>query len=56
MKKAYVAPSVEVVKFDYSDQVVAASGRCTIEYVNTDGGVASVDSCTGDKIPHRYYD
>jgi hypothetical protein len=40
MKKTYEAPSVEVVKFQYSDQVVAASscvtqithvgdGRCT---------------------------
>lgn len=31
MKKAYVAPVVEVVKFDYSDQVVAASG-CVQQY------------------------
>ncbi len=26
MKKQYETPSVEVVKFSYSDQVVAASG------------------------------
>ncbi len=26
MKKAYETPSVEVVKFQYKDQVVAASG------------------------------
>lgn len=26
MKKQYETPSVEVVKFQYSDQVVAASG------------------------------
>lgn len=31
MKKSYKTPSVEVVKFQYSDQVVAASGSvCTI--------------------------
>ncbi len=56
MKKAYVAPSVEVVKFDYTDQVVAASSGCQIEYVNTDGGVSSAESCTGEKVPHRYYE
>ena len=35
MKKAYEAPKAEVVKFEYKDQVVAASGLpagCTIEY------------------------
>lgn len=31
MKKPYETPSVEVVKFQYSDQVVAKSG-CQIEY------------------------
>ncbi len=29
MKKAYEAPIVEVVKFQYKDQVVARSGDCT---------------------------
>lgn len=43
MKKTYEAPSVEVVKFQYRDQVVAASGttNCTDQWVNTGEG-----SCT----------
>ncbi len=32
MKKQYETPSVEVVKFQYSDQVVAQSGGCAIVY------------------------
>ncbi len=28
MKKAYTPPAAEVVKFEYKDQVVAASGAC----------------------------
>ena len=34
MKKAYETPEVEVVKFQYRDQVVAASGggRCTTDW------------------------
>ena len=31
MKKKYEAPTAEAVKFEYKDQVVAASG-CGIEY------------------------
>ncbi len=31
MKKNYEAPSIEIVKFQYSDQVVAKSG-CQWEY------------------------
>lgn len=31
MKKVYETPSVEVVKFEYKDQVVAQSG-CQTEY------------------------
>ncbi len=34
MKKAYETPSVEVVKFNYNDQVVVASGECIVQYVN----------------------
>lgn len=30
MKKSYETPSVEVVKFQYRDQVVVASGRCVV--------------------------
>ena len=29
MKKTYETPSIEVVKFQYRDQVVVASGKCT---------------------------
>lgn len=32
MKKQYETPSVELVKFEYSDQVVAKSGGCPTEY------------------------
>ena len=32
MKKRYETPSVEVVKFQYRDQVVAQSGGCKTEY------------------------
>ena len=28
MKKSYEAPSIELVKFEYKDQVVAASTSC----------------------------
>ena len=37
MKKAYETPSVEVVKFNYNDQVVVASG-CYSGQGNTDVG------------------
>ena len=33
MKKMYETPEVEVVKFQYRDQVVAASG-CGVAYIN----------------------
>lgn len=34
MKKAYTVPSVEIVKFQYRDQVVAASGSaCTKQWI-----------------------
>lgn len=36
MKKVYSTPSVEVVKFQYRDQVVAASGGCTKVWINQD--------------------
>ena len=41
MKKAYETPSVEVVKFQYRDQVVAASGTCVSVWVNI--GVSSCE-------------
>ena len=37
MKKTYETPSVEVVKFQYRDQVVVASG-CIGRYENTGVG------------------
>lgn len=45
MKKFYEAPSVELVKFQYRDQVVAASGAggCSKEWVNI-----GVKECMGD--------
>ena len=39
MKKMYETPEVEVVKFQYRDQVVAASGNCESVWVNI--GVSS---------------
>ena len=55
MKKAYVAPSVEIVKFDYSAQVVVASGSgetCMSRYINFKdaAGVCS------DPSTWHYYD
>lgn len=46
MKKAYVAPNVEVVKFDYSDQVVVASGnpQCGWQVINV--GLNESGTCT----------
>lgn len=41
MKKTYETPSIEVVKFQYRDQVVVASGNsnCQSKYENIgDGG------------------
>lgn len=36
MKKTYETPSLEVVKFQYRDQVVAASGeKCYVQYTYT---------------------
>lgn len=35
MKKAYETPEVEVVKFQYRDQVVAASGTCIGKWENS---------------------
>ncbi len=34
MKKKYEAPTAEAVKFEYKDQVVAASGGCQHGYKN----------------------
>ena len=51
MKKTYEAPNVEVVKFQYRDQVVVASGgACTQHY---EANREAIDPCypthwTGD--------
>ena len=38
MKKTYETPSIEVVKFQYRDQVVVASGhQCIIDWTNNAG-------------------
>lgn len=42
MKKVYETPSVEVVKFEYKDQVVAQS-TCLNRYKNT--GPVGVSGC-----------
>ena len=41
MKKMYETPEVEVVKFQYRDQVVATSGGCLSAWVNI-----GASSCT----------
>lgn len=46
MKKPYETPSVEIVKFQYSDQVVAASG-CEISSGHTGHGTCESWSPTG---------
>ena len=47
MKKMYETPEVEVVKFQYRDQVVAASGghQCIISWNN-----AKIDGCSGTVV------
>ena len=37
MKKTYETPSIEVVKFQYRNQVVAASGTCQGQWTNIGG-------------------
>ena len=46
MKKTYETPSVEVVKFQYRDQVVVASGNCTGVWKN----VGDSSCVTGDPV------
>ncbi len=49
MKKTYETPTVDVVKFEYKDQVVAASGSsCGIEYRL--GGSTTAGACA-DQTP-----
>ena len=51
MKKRYEAPNVEIVKFEYSDQVVATSG-CQARYINFKD---STGACS-DPSTWKYYD
>ncbi len=48
MKKAYETPSVEVVKFQYKDQVVATSG-CQTQWLHK---LVSKETC--EVIPYGY--
>lgn len=45
MKKAYETPSAEVVKFQYRDQVVAASGASTCNKVWINQGTKDEGYC-----------
>ena len=51
MKKTYETPNVEVVEFNYSDQVVAASvGKCVTQV--THAGESSCTSGGGTVFKH----
>lgn len=52
MKKTYETPTVDVVKFEYKDQVVAASGSsCGIEY-RLNGTVTTIGCTEQTPIKH----
>ena len=52
MKKSYETPSIEVVKFQYRDQVVVASGNlsgaCTEHYVGAEDRTCTATHSPGD--------
>ena len=51
MKKRYEAPNVEIVKFEYSDQVVAQSAqsaKCDIVWINF-----KVNGECSDPVAHK---
>lgn len=52
MKKSYETPSIEVVKFQYRDQVVVASGQVVIHCGQTWYSAGSyADNCVlGEKV------
>ena len=50
MKKTYETPSIEVVKFQYRDQVVVASGNCQSVWVNTGD-----DYCSNGDNKHQEF-
>ncbi len=45
MKKNYETPSIEVVKFQYRDQVVVASGTCVSRWENV-----GENGCEGEQV------
>ena len=47
MKKTYETPSIEVVAFQYRDQVVAASGTCYV----TSEVVSGTSQCNPNSAP-----
>lgn len=49
MKKTYETPSVEVVKFQYRDQVVVASGNICFVTAERDGNECVSDQPTYTK-------
>jgi predicted lipoprotein with Yx(FWY)xxD motif len=52
MKKTYETPAVEVVKFEYKDQVVAASGA-TCSYVFKLDNTVGAGSCNGETPTYK---
>ena len=52
MKKTYETPAVEVVKFEYKDQVVAASGA-TCGYVFKLDNTVGAGSCNGETPTYK---
>lgn len=50
MKKTYETPSAEIVKFQYRDQVVVASGsqECSYKWTFNEGQ----ENCAGEVIHH----
>ena len=53
MKKTYETPSIEVVKFQYRDQVVVASAACTVTS-HYDGTNACQGTPTPNHMPTPY--
>lgn len=53
MKKFYETPSIELVKFQYRDQVVAASGSCNKVWVNI--GTQEEGHCAHGNSFQRWY-
>lgn len=50
MKKTYETPSVEIVKFQYRDQVVVASAGCGTVYENAQ---INKNECETESVPVR---